>query len=222
MNRFMTLKDHVYEYIAEQIHDGNLLPEEKIDEKVICDELNISRTPVREALIQLASEGILTNNSRKGFIVRSLSAEELKELYGVIGILDGAAAGMACEYLSESDLKDMDFYTDSMNIAIESCNFEMYQKQQKMFHQVYINKCGNSVLISTIASLKNKLLNTNYSKEIPSKAQEVLRMTNGEHREIVKLFRERDKDRLFHYISVTHWQPDYVEYELLEKDNKNS
>ncbi len=216
MNRFMTLKDHVYEYIAEQIHYGKLLPEEKIDEKVICDELNISRTPVREALIQLASEGILTNNSRKGFIVTTLSAEDLKELYNVIGLLDGAAASKACENLTEGDIKDMAFYVDSMALAIDSGNFEMYQRQQKLFHQVYIDKCGNSVMISTIASLKNKLISTNYDRDTIARVQEVLRRTNEEHRRILELFREKNENGLFEYIYLTHWQPDYVEYELLE------
>ncbi len=53
MHRFKTLKDHVYDYIAEQILLGKLQPEEKINENAVCKELSISRTPVREALIQL-------------------------------------------------------------------------------------------------------------------------------------------------------------------------
>ena len=56
MPKFKTLKDHVYDYIAEQIMEGRLRPSEKINETAICEELSISRTPVREALIQLAGE----------------------------------------------------------------------------------------------------------------------------------------------------------------------
>ena len=83
MEKYKSLKDHVYDYIARQIMDGTLKPEQKINENVICEELNISRTPVREALIQLASEGVLKNRARKGFVVRALSEEEVAELYGV-------------------------------------------------------------------------------------------------------------------------------------------
>ena len=47
MERFKTLKDHVYDYIADQIRSGSLLPGQRVNENVICENLNISRTPVR-------------------------------------------------------------------------------------------------------------------------------------------------------------------------------
>lgn len=215
MPKFMTLKDHVYQYIADQIRDGKLLADAKIDEKVICEELNISRTPVREALIQLASEGILTNNTHRGFVVRALTATDLKQLYGVIGILDGAAASEACSHISESDINDMRFYLDSMDLAITSGNFDMYQKQQKLFHQVYIDKCGNDILIDSIESLKKKLLNTNYNKVESERVKAILSQTNGEHRKILELLTAGDKDEVFKYIAEIHWKPDYVEFEML-------
>ena len=62
---FKSLKDHVYEYIASLIREGRLVAEEKINENQICSELNISRTPVREALIQLAAEDVLENIRRQ-------------------------------------------------------------------------------------------------------------------------------------------------------------
>ena len=72
MERFKTLKDHVYEYIEEQIMKGTLLPGERINENTICEELGISRTPVREALIQLTAEGVLETKARKGFVIKSV------------------------------------------------------------------------------------------------------------------------------------------------------
>ena len=94
MHRFKTLKDHVYDYIAEQILLGKLQPEEKINENAVCKELSISRTPVREALIQLSSEGILDNVPRKGFVVKNMTEKEAQELYTIIGHLDGLSAAL--------------------------------------------------------------------------------------------------------------------------------
>ncbi|WP_312095119.1 GntR family transcriptional regulator, partial [Aminipila sp.] len=96
MYKFQSLKDHVYDYIADQILKGNLLPNEKINENKICQELNISRTPVREALIQLSSEGVLENVPRKGFVLRTLNPREAAEIYEVVGLLDGYASVLAC------------------------------------------------------------------------------------------------------------------------------
>lgn len=222
MSSFMTLKDHVYEYIAEQIQEGKLLPDDKVDEKAICSKLNISRTPVREALIQLASEGIIKNNSRKGFTVYALTAKELEDLYSVIGILDSAAAAAAYNNLSEDDFRDMQFSIDSMDLAINSCNFEMYHKQQKIFHQVYIDKSNNATLISTISLLKNKLVHSNYPKENTAKYQDILRQDNNEHKEILNLFKCGDASTLSKYIFTVHWRPDYIEYEYWGNINRRN
>lgn len=215
MERFKTLKDHVYEYIAEQIRAGNLLPDQRINENVICEELNISRTPVREALIQLAAEGILENKARRGFIIRSMTEQDVRELYTVIGVLDGYAAKLACDSLTEQDFADLSFYIETMDLAIKAGNFEMYHKQQVIFHQLYIDKCGNSALIDTIAKSKNKLLKKTYSEEIHKDTKDVLYATNKEHREILRLFREKDKEGLFKYLAETHWTPAYAAYDVI-------
>ncbi len=89
MNEFLTLKDHVYHFISKKIMAGELLPDEKINESDIVADLNISRTPVREALIQLASEGLLENVPRKGFVLRPISERKAVELYQTIALLDG-------------------------------------------------------------------------------------------------------------------------------------
>jgi DNA-binding GntR family transcriptional regulator len=150
MEKFKSLKDHVYDYIAEQILEGKLAPEQKINESVICEKLSISRTPVREALIQLSSEGVLKNMARKGFVVKALSEKEVAELYSVIGVLDGYAAKLAVNNLTDKDLANMDFYIESMDLAIKASNFEMYHIQQIAFHNIYLQECGNETLIDTI------------------------------------------------------------------------
>ena len=64
--------------------------------------LNISRTPVREALIQLTAEGVLENRARKGFVIKSISEKDVGEIYAVIGVLDGYAAKSSCDHLTKT------------------------------------------------------------------------------------------------------------------------
>ncbi|MBN7772591.1 GntR family transcriptional regulator [Clostridium aminobutyricum] len=206
MYKFQSLKDHVYDYIADQILKGNLLPNEKINENKICQELNISRTPVREALIQLSSEDVLENVPRKGFMLRSLNSKEAAELYEVVGVLDGYAAVLACPNLTEKILKDMDFYINSMDLAITSENYEMYYKQQEIFHQLYLFECGNSTLIDTLVKLKNKFMTKHYDISKMEDAKSVLYETNNEHKEILRLFREQKTAELNTYIRDIHWE----------------
>ncbi|MGN8713620.1 GntR family transcriptional regulator [Hornefia butyriciproducens] len=214
MEKYKSLKDHVYDYIAEQILEGNLEPEDKINEAAICEELNISRTPVREALIQLASEGVLHNRARKGFVVRALSEREVKELYVVIGLLDGYAAKSACRQLTEKDLANMSFYVESMDVAIKAANFEMYHMQQTAFHNVYTQKCGNDTLIEQLEKMKSKLLKKSYVDDPEGKTREILLQTNREHRKLLELFRKQAGDELFDYLMKVHWNPENAAYDV--------
>ena len=215
MERFKSLKDHVYEYIEEQIIKGTLLPGERINENTICEELDISRTPVREALIQLTAEGILESKARKGFIIKAVQEKEVVEYYAVIGVLDGFAAQLACPLLTEKDFADLDFYVDAMDLAIKNENFEMYRKQQALFHQIYLDLCGNNALINTLSKVKSKLFQKPYKNDPEGKMKEILYATNEDHRQIVKLFRARDAEGLFRYLSQTHWTPVYAPYDTI-------
>lgn len=215
MERFKTLKDHVYEYIEEEILKGSLLPGERINENAICEQLDISRTPVREALIQLTAEGVLESKARKGFVIKTVQEKEVAELYAVIGVLDGFAAKLACPFLTEKDFADLGFYVDAMDLAIKNGNFEMYRKQQTLFHQLYIDCCGNNSLIDTLARVKSKLFQTPYVDDPDGKMRKVLYDTNGDHRRIVQLFRDGKKDELFIFLSQEHWKPLYAPYDTV-------
>lgn len=215
MEKFKSLKDHVYDYIAEQILEGNLAPEQKINESVICEKLNISRTPVREALIQLSSEGVLKNMARKGFVVKALTEREVAELYSVIGVLDGYAARLALDNLTEKDRANMSFYIESMDLAIRTANFEMYHIQQLAFHNIYLKECGNATLIDTIEKMKSKLLKKSYVDDPDGKTKDILMKTNDEHKEILRLFEQKDCDGLFKYLLEVHWTQAYAEYDAI-------
>lgn len=213
MEEFLTLKDHVYNYIAEQINGGSLVAGKKINENSISEKLNISRTPVREALIQLASEGLLENVPRKGFIIKHLNVDEAKEIYLIIGVMDGLAVALACPLITEQALKDMEFYIASMDLAIEAENYSMYHKLQEEFHNVYLTLCPNKSLVNLLFQLKKKFLKRVYTAGPQCNLKEILFVTNGEHRQIIRLIQEKDTEGLEKYLREVHWndQKAYME-----------
>lgn len=83
-----TLSEQIYDYVFREIRIGNLKYGDKIDENELIDRLGVSRTPIREALIQLSSDNILDNLSRKGFYVRHISDKEMDDAFAVIARLD--------------------------------------------------------------------------------------------------------------------------------------
>jgi DNA-binding GntR family transcriptional regulator len=97
------LYEEVADRIRQLIYHGELEPGEWIDEKALCERLGISRTPLREALKVLASEGLLVLQPRRGCQVRTLSREELEELFPVMAVLEGLCAREAVEKCSAAD-----------------------------------------------------------------------------------------------------------------------
>ncbi len=215
MEGYLSLKDHVYNYIADEINKGNLKPDEKINEQRISDLLNISRTPVREALIQLASEGFLENVPRKGFMIRPLSEKEAVEIYIILGVLDGLAVSLACPRVTEKEMRDMEFYIGSMDLAIDSGNYDMYYRQQEEFHQIYLDCCGNDSLVSLMHRTKKKFLKKSYIMNVGENVKEVLHRTNNEHRTMLTMFEQKQAEELERYMKEVHWKPDLAYMETI-------
>ena len=103
-----------------------------------------------------------------------LLEEELRTLY--------VALTRAEDNLILAIPETMNSYNESIDIAIKSCNYEMYHKQQAAFHQVYINKCGNDTLIAAIEQLKNKILKKSYTEHPYNDIKDIHYATNKEHK----------------------------------------
>lgn len=208
-----TQADIVYDYITQHIADGSIKANQKISEAEICKDLNCSRTPVREALISLSSEGILEHNMHRGFSLKPLETKEATDLYVMIGVLDGLAAKLACSHMTEEILKEMDFSTQIMDLALGNMNFDMYYKQQEIFHDYYTNICGNELLIEEIHKMKRKLVKKRYDMDSDEMTRDVLSQTNNDHKRMVEMFREKDKDALRKLLEEEHWRPAKADWE---------
>ena len=206
MMEFKSLKDHVYDFLSAQIQENRFKPGEKINEKSLCEDLGISRTPVREALIELANEGLLERRPRRGFVVKELTKEEVKEIYKILGCLEGVAASGAMSGLSAREFKVMDDLILAMDESIQKNKKDRFYKLQKDFHDVYISACGNKHLIRIINSVKSRFLRQAYRQmETEEDYYRALRQFNDEHRMILDLLREGRTEDLEKYLKDVHW-----------------
>lgn len=208
--KIKTLKDYVYEYISKGIQEGTLKPNDKLNEQEISDRLGISRTPIREALIQLAADGLLESIPHRGFRVKPLSLKEVTELYIIIGNLDSLAANLALYNLSEEDINQMESLKEEMDEAIKKEEYDRYYKLQIEFHDVYINKCNNEELIRILNQLRMRFIRQSYSNIDKEELLKVLLETNEQHGVIIDLIKARDSKRLENYIKEVHWNTKYA------------
>ena len=211
----MSLKDHVYEYISEKLKDGSLEPDDKINEQDLSDKLGVSRTPVREALIQLAAEGLLKSEPRRGFRVKPLSLKEASDLYQLIGYLDAMAAVLALDKMREEDIDSMKNLHTEMYESIKENNFDKYYQLQVKFHDVYINRCDNNELVDTLEKIKMRFIKQGYSDIDNEVLDQTFNETNKQHLEIIKLFEEKDRESLEKYLKEVHWNIEYAIFDVV-------
>lgn len=207
-----SLKDNVYAYIAGRIDSGELSAGDRVSEQAICDTMGVSRTPVREALIQLASDGYLDNLPRRGFRVRGFDRENALEVFEIMGPLDGQAAYLACPRLDDDTIAQMRFLVGSMDLAIESRLMLKYDDLQREFHYTYYHLCGNQRLIELLRQLERCFIKRDYSTVDREEAYRLLRKANDEHRRILELFEARDAAAVRDYIRDIHWNTENAQF----------
>ena len=213
MVHIQSLRDHVCAYIYDKIKIGQLKPKEKLNEIEISNDLQISRTPIREALIMLAADHIIDFVPRKGFYVREITVDDILQYYALMGTLDAFAATLALEHLNDDDMEKLKSITSEINKAISQENYDDYLNLQKSFHDTYINRANNKPLIETIHSLRDRYIPITYNRhKTDSKTyQNILYQTNKEHEKIIELFIEKDVAGIEQFIKGIHWDTKYIE-----------
>lgn len=171
----------------------------------------MSRTPVREALIQLASENLLEYFPRKGFIVKELDTNKKLDVFQVVGVLDALAASLSIAHITESDIELMKELVKKIDLSISQKNYADYQQYQNQFHKVYIDKCKNDTLIDLLNSLQNSFVRQIYLSKDEEKLFAVLEQMNEHHKQIIHYFNKRDKEKLEQLIKNEHWKITHID-----------
>ena len=206
-----SLREKALRAIREKIQYGVLKPEEVFTEALICEELDMSRTPVREALIQLVADGVLKKVLHKGYAVIEFDTKSKINFYTIYANLDAFAAISSLENITQEDIMKMNEIIDKIDIALKYKNYEEYYHLQDLFHKVYIDKCDNPLLIKMLGDFSHGHINRSYMGDNKEKLFAVLTEANCEHREIVGLFERKDREKIEDYLRYTHWITKYVD-----------
>jgi DNA-binding GntR family transcriptional regulator len=213
MATYRSLKDLVYEQITAEISSGKLKPNAAINEAAICADLEISRTPVREALMQLAHEGYIDHIPRRGFFTRPLTAERIRNIYAIIGDLEAMAAVLAMGRPEHLDLEKMRSLATEIDRSIEAHDYEAYHSLQYAFHDQFIQASGNEELIRLLVNLKKFLVQLNYLRNTSDEViHPVLVKMNHEHWQIIRLLESGDREAARAFLRDVHWSGDYAPF----------
>jgi DNA-binding GntR family transcriptional regulator len=134
------LHQEVSDRLRDLITEGALAPGEKLNERVLADRLGISRTPLREALKYLASEGLVELLPNRGAIVAPLDPKRLHETFTVLGTLEGLAGELACAQASEAAIRE-----------IRAIHFQMLAHHARGELAEYF-RCNQEILFTLVAA----------------------------------------------------------------------
>ena len=102
-----SLKEQVYEYLREQLGRGELRPGSSINMDATSQKLGVSRTPLRDALLQLEMEGFVSILPRRGVVVNQLTLQDIKNYYEIIGALESAALLASFDRVKQTQIQKM-------------------------------------------------------------------------------------------------------------------
>ncbi|MBB6578196.1 DNA-binding GntR family transcriptional regulator [Comamonas odontotermitis] len=151
------LHDTVATQVRDLIFAGALEPGELLDEKALCDQLEVSRTPLREALKLLVSEGLLRHEPRRGCFVERITDRDLDDIFPVIALLEGRAAFEATHKLSAADRAVLDVMHEQLTHCAQSGDIAGYYRMNHQIHEAFITLADNRWLAQTIADLRRIL-----------------------------------------------------------------
>lgn len=146
------LPQRAYHTMRLAIRDLVLPPGQAILEREVSEALEMSRTPVREALVRLETEGMLTLVPRRGFIVAPIEADDLREIYAIIGTLDGLAIELATERADGDNLAELDTIIDKQEKALHTGDLKQWSSLDDEFHDRIVRCGGNHRLTGIIDS----------------------------------------------------------------------
>lgn len=197
-----SLKEQVYEYLQGQLVKGELLPGSSINMDETSQKLGVSRTPLRDALLQLEMEGFVSILPRRGVVVNHLTLQDIKNYYEIIGALESAALMANFDRIKETQILEMHALNAEMKQAIEKDDFNLYYQKNLKFHDIFLNLCENKNLVRIVNTLKKRLYDFPRQEGFV-KQWEVTSI--DEHQELVKLIEEGKKESAANYIRDVHW-----------------
>jgi DNA-binding GntR family transcriptional regulator len=192
----------VYEYLRASINRGELSPGTFLDQKRISAELGISKQPLRDALIQLETEGFVDILPRRGVVVSRLTLEDIRHLYEVIGALESAAVMSVMNQMNVAHFEDMRTFNADMVLAVDDGDFDTYYSLNLAFHNVFLGLSDNEALVRTVEVAKQRLYDFPRAKDFVPEWELV---STAEHSEFLDYLERCDGRSAADYLRDVHW-----------------
>lgn len=200
-----SLRHQIYEYLRKEIQEGRLAPGSFINLNEISKNLGVSKTPLRDALIQMECEGFVSILPRRGVLLKRLAIEEIKEILEIVGALESAILRTVFDRITPRRIERMEILNDEMRRRIQEKSFERfdpeYYKLNIAFHDVFVDLSGNAAMKRLITTIKKRL----YDFPRLAYIKEWEWSNCNEHDTFIAHIRNGEKDAAAAFWAEIHW-----------------
>lgn len=202
---FRSLREQVYEYLQTEIQAGRLLPGSYIKLNEISARLGVSKTPLRDAIIQMECEGFVSILPRKGVLLKRLTLEEIRDILQLLGALESAALRSVFHKITPDRIHKMEKINLEMRRCIQEKSFKGFDSQYYSlniaFHDVFLELSDNAVMKPLMVTLKQRL----YDFPRPAYIKDWEWANCDEHDRLISHIRNGEKEAAAIFWQETHW-----------------
>jgi len=202
---FRSLRQQVYEYLQSEIQAGRLIPGSYIKLNEISTRLGVSKTPLRDAIIQMECEGFVSILPRRGVLLKRLTLDEIREILQILGALESAVLRSVFEMITPNLIAKMEKLNSDMRRCIQEKSFEDFDSQYYSlniaFHDVFLELSDNATMKPLIMNMKQRL----YDFPRLAYIKEWEWANCDEHDHLIHFIRKGDKEAAAILWQETHW-----------------
>lgn len=152
-----TLSDRLREELEEEIVTGTLVPGTRLEEIALAARFGVSRTPIREALLQLSAAGLIENRPRRGAVVAEIGPRRLVEMFAVMAELEGMCARLAARRAAPEDVDAIRASHEACRTASDAADVDAYYYVNEAFHETIRRAARNAFLNEQTNHLQRRL-----------------------------------------------------------------
>ena len=201
MLNVLSLREQVYQHLRSAIQKGILLPGTSIKLENLAGDLGVSKTPLKEALIQLECEGFVEMQPRHGILIKKLTYQDIKDYYEIVGSLEASVLFDVFSLLTEVHIREMKDSNAEQARILETGDYDAYYQMNLDFHDIFLKLSPNTTLRRMIMPLKQRLYD--FPRRVYWKEWEYVNLE--EHVRLIRCIEEGDREGAARIVKEEHW-----------------
>ena len=200
-----SLRKEIFDYLVGRIENGQLKPGSLINVKRLTEELNVSRTPLREALAQMEVQGLVSIMPQRGVLINVLTYDDLLDLFEIIGALESQVVMTVFDRISKAAIDAMECCNRKMLKAVEKDKNREFHETNIQLHKMFLDLSANRELTQYVGNLKLRL----FGFALKSYRDRFKRAIVEEHDVFINLLRTGAGKAASDFLKDVHWKFNY-------------